>query len=75
MRAYQIFAATPSENAIAFFERISEKSKPLFDESVAAAATSIRARPSYLRKQPFEKRAAAVKRALSRVASNVPSGA
>jgi hypothetical protein len=51
-------------------KNLSEKSPAMFSQAVDAAAVSIKARPVYMRKQPFEKKAAAVRRALARVAAN-----
>jgi hypothetical protein len=70
MRAFQIFGAMSDDAAIAFFTRMHENSPAMFQQAVAAASAAMKARPAYLRKQPFEKRAIAVRRALSRVASN-----
>ena len=70
MRSYQVFAAMPPERALAMLRALSEKSPQMFRQSVDAAALATRTRPVYLRKQPFEKRSEAVRRALSRVAAN-----
>jgi hypothetical protein len=43
----------------------------MFVQAVAAASAALKARPVYLQRLPFEKRAEAVRRALSRVAANV----
>jgi hypothetical protein len=42
----------------------------MFRQAVDAAAIAIKARPVYMRRQPFEKRAEAVRRALARVVAN-----
>jgi hypothetical protein len=70
MRAFQIFAAMSAEEAAALFKRISDESPATFQQALHAASAAMKARPTYLRKQPFEKRAAAVRRVLSRVSSN-----
>ena len=70
MRSYQVFAAMPPERALAMLRALSEKSPQMFRQSVDAAALATRTRPVYLRRQPFEKRSEAVRRALSRVAAN-----
>jgi hypothetical protein len=70
MRSYQVFAAMSQEQAVSLMRDLSQKSPAMFRQAVDAAAMAIRARPVYLRRQPFEKRAAAVRRALSRVVAN-----
>ncbi len=70
MRAYQIFAAMPQEHAIALLRTIKEQSPAMFTQSVQAACGALKSRPVYLLKQPFEKQAAAVRRAFSRVTAN-----
>lgn len=70
MRPYQIFAAMSAEQATDFFKKLSEASPMVFRQAVAAASAAMKARPQYLMKQPFEKRASAVRRALARVASD-----
>jgi hypothetical protein len=71
MRAYQIFATMTPEHATAFFGRLAEQSPGSFQQAVGAAAAALNSRPQYLMKQPLEKRAAAVRRSLSRVAADV----
>jgi len=70
MRSYQVFAAMTPERAIAFLRMLQEKSPAAFATALHAASAALRARPVYLQRQPFEKRAAAVRRALSRVQAN-----
>ena len=70
MRAFKIFGSMSDDEAVAFFGRMRENSPAMFNQAVAAASAAMKARPAYLRKQPFEKRAIAVRRALARVASN-----
>jgi len=70
MRSYQVFAAMSSERASALLRGLAQHSPVLFRQSVDAAALAARMRPVYLRKQPFEKRAEAVRRTLSRVVAN-----
>ena len=70
MRSFQVFAAMSPEDAEAFFARIKESSPAIFTQSVHAASAALKSRPAFLLKQPFAKQAAAVRRALSRVASN-----
>jgi hypothetical protein len=70
VRSYQVFAAMTPERALTVMKGLSKKSPALFRQSVDAAAIAMRARPVYLRNQPFEKRAEAVRRTLARVAAN-----
>jgi hypothetical protein len=70
MRSYQVFAAMPPDQAVTLMRGLADKSPAMFRQAVDAAAMAIRARPVYLRRQPFEKRAAAVRRSLSRVVAN-----
>jgi hypothetical protein len=70
MRSYQVFAAMSPERAVVVMKGLSQKAPAVFRQSVDAAAIAMRARPVYLRNQPFEKRAEAVRRSLARVASN-----
>ena len=70
MRSYQVFAAMSPEEAIRVMRGLSKGSPAMFKQAVDAAAVAIKARPVYLRRQPFEKRAQAVRRALARVAAN-----
>jgi hypothetical protein len=70
MRSYQVFAAMPPECALAMLRTLSQKSPQMFRQTVDAAAVATRTRPVYLRRQTFEKRSEAVRRALSRVSAN-----
>lgn len=70
MRSFQVFASMPSERAVSMLRTLREKSPAMFNQAVDAAAVAIKARPVYLRRQPFEKRAEAVRRSLSRVVAN-----
>jgi hypothetical protein len=70
MRSYQVFAAMAPERAVAMMKTLKEKAPGMFRQAVDAAAMSIKARPVYMRRQPFEKRAEAVRRACSRVVAN-----
>ena len=58
------------ERAVRMMRVLSKKAPAMFRQAVDAAAVAMRARPVYLRNQPFEKRAEAVRRALARVAPN-----
>ena len=70
MRSYQVFAAMTPERAVAMMRVLSKQSPGLFRQAVDAAAIAIKARPIYMRRQPFEKRAEAVRRSLARVIAN-----
>ena len=70
MRSYQIFASMEPDRAVSLLRALNETSPAVVQQAVAAAAIAMKARPVYLRKQPFEKRAHAVRRALARVASD-----
>lgn len=70
MRSFQVFAAMTPEEAEAFFSRIKESAPAIFAQSVHAASAALKSRPAFMLKQPFAKQVAAVRRALSRVATN-----
>lgn len=70
MRSYQIFAAMTPERAEQMMKTLADKAPGMYAQAVAAASISMKARPKYLQRQPFEKRAAAIRRSLSRVATN-----
>lgn len=70
MRCYQVFAQMSPEQAVRVLREIQEKAPAAFVQALGLAASALRARPVYLTRLPFEKRAEAVRRALSRVASN-----
>lgn len=50
--------------------RISEEAPEFFRQTVAAAATSLKFRPQFLRKQPLAKRISAIRRSLARPAAS-----
>ena len=70
MRSYQVFANMSPECAERMMQGLAEKSPGIFAQAVAAASAAMKARPVYLKRQPFARRAAAVRRSLSRVAAN-----
>ena len=70
MRSYQVFAAMSQEDATRFMKTLADEVPAMFNQALMAASAAMKARPVYLKRQPFEKRAAAVRRALSRVAAN-----
>ncbi len=70
MRSYQVFASMSAERAAQMLEPLARQVPSVFAQAVAAASAALKARPVYLLRQPFAKRAEAVRRALSRVASD-----
>lgn len=70
MRSYQVFAAMAPERAVEVMRGLHAKAPALFRQAVDAAAITMHARPVYLRNQPFDKRAEAVRRTFARVAAN-----
>ncbi len=69
MRSFQLVASLPPERACALLRALSEKVPVVFAQALGAACIALRSRPVYLQRQPFEKRAEAIRRALSRVAA------
>ena len=67
MRAFQIFASLSNEQAVLFFEGVRKESPGMYAQILQAASATLRSRPAYLKKQPADKRAAAMRRSLSRV--------
>jgi hypothetical protein len=70
MRSYQVFATLTPQHAEQVLTRLAEKAPGMFMQALAAASAALKARPVYLQRQPFPKRAEAVRRTLSRVATN-----
>ena len=70
MRSYQVFAAMSQEDAARFMKTLADEVPTMFNQALMAASAAMKARPVYLKRQPFDKRAAAVRRALSRVSAN-----
>jgi len=70
MRSYQVFAAMTPERAVAVMKGLQKQAPAMFRQAVDAAAVVMKARPVYLRNQPFEKRAEAVRRTFAKVAAN-----
>jgi hypothetical protein len=58
------------EEAARLLGALAEKAPALHAQALAAAAAAMRARPQYLLRQPREQQAAAVRRALARVAAS-----
>jgi hypothetical protein len=70
MRSYQVFSAMSPARAEAVMRGLSDKSPEMFRQALFAASAAMNARPVYLQRQPFEKQAQSIRRALSRVAAN-----
>jgi hypothetical protein len=70
MKAWQVFASMNPERAVTFFAALAQKLPGFYNSAVGAASGSLRARPVYLMRQPAEKRAEAMRQALSRVRAN-----
>ncbi|UCE86106.1 MAG: hypothetical protein JSU66_17585 [Deltaproteobacteria bacterium] len=58
------------ERATEVLSGIAERAPGMFAQAVHAASTAMKARPVYLNRQPFERRANAVRRAVARVSAN-----
>ena len=69
MRSYQVFAAMSPERATAITQTLKQEAPGMFAQALAAAAAALKARPVYLARQPIEKQAAAIRRALARVSA------
>ena len=59
-----------AEHAVHFCRGLSESAPASYAQALALAGAAMRARPVFLKKQPFERRAEAIRRGLARVASN-----
>jgi len=70
MRAYQVFGKMNDAEAGRFLAVLAEKAPAFHVQALGAAAAAMRARPQYLMRQPHEKRAELVRRALARVAAS-----
>src|SRR5262245_13409831 len=71
MRSYQVFAAMSPEEAERMLRVLAKDAPAMVRQAVDAAAVSIKARPVFLRRQPFELRAKTIRRALARVSANL----
>jgi hypothetical protein len=70
MRSYQVFAGMAPDHAQSMLRAVAERSPVMFAQALHAASSAMKARPVYLKRQPFERRAQAIRRALARVAAN-----
>jgi uncharacterized protein (DUF58 family) len=66
MRAHEVFAWLSPERTHRLLEELLEKTPGAAAVALGAAAEAFRLRPQFLRRQPLEKRAEWVRRALSR---------
>ena len=71
MKAYQVFARITPEHAHALLEGLRKEAPAVYTQALGAASVWLRARPQFVMKQSPEKRAQFVRRALSRVATNL----
>jgi hypothetical protein len=74
LRSHQVFASLAPGHAQAVLRSLAEKAPAVFAQAVAAAGAAMKARPVYLQRQPFEKRAEAVRRTLARVSASQLAG-
>lgn len=70
MRAYQVFGWMSPEATARMLGVLEEHAPAFYAQALGAAAAAMKARPHYLLRQPAEKRAQAVRRALARVVAN-----
>jgi hypothetical protein len=71
VKAYQVFARMTPERAHALLEGLRAEAPGVYTQALGAASVWLRARPQFVMKQGPEKRAQFVRRALSRVSSNL----
>lgn len=71
MRPFQLFAAMPPEQFRGFLDALKEKAPIGYAQSLGLTAGVLKARPVFLQRQPVERRAELVRKALGRVMSNV----
>ena len=71
MKAYQVFSRITPERAQALLEGLRKEAPAVYTQALGAASVWLRARPQFVTKQSPEKRAQFVRRALSRVATNL----
>ncbi len=70
MRPHQVFGQMTPEHAAQVMAVLAEKSPGVYTQAVAATGMAMNARPKFLLRQPAEKRANMIRRALSRVRAN-----
>ena len=70
MRPFQIFAAMKPEQARALLDDLKEKAPIAWAQAIGLTAGALKARPVFVQKQPPERRAEWIRKALSRVAAS-----
>lgn len=70
MRSYQVFSQMTAERAAQVMAVLEEKSPAVYTQALAATSAAMNARPKFLMRQPPDKRANMVRRALARVRAN-----
>jgi hypothetical protein len=70
MRPFQLFAAMPPEQFRGFLDALKEKAPGAYVQALGLTAGVLKARPVFLQRQPPERRAELVRKALARVMSN-----
>jgi len=70
MKAYEVFARMAPEGATRLLVALQSQAPAVYTQAVAAASSVFKARPRFMMKQPQDKRAQMVRRALSRVAAS-----
>lgn len=70
MRPFQLFATMKPEQARALLAALEEKAPIAWAQVLGLTAGAIKARPVFVKKQPPERRAELMRKALSRVASD-----
>ncbi len=70
MRPFQLFASMPPEQFRGFLDALKEKAPGAYVQALGLTAGVLKARPVFLQRQPAERRAELVRKALARVMSN-----
>ncbi|MFQ5418347.1 MAG: hypothetical protein ACE5FL_15080 [Myxococcota bacterium] len=70
MRSFEVFASMSPEQATEVMRSLKKEAPGMYAQALAAAAAAFRARPVYLARQPIDKQAASIRRALARVAAS-----
>ena len=70
MRPYQLFASMSAEQARGLLDALKEKAPVAYAQSLGLTAGALKARPVFLQRQPPERRAELVRKALARVVSD-----
>jgi hypothetical protein len=70
MRPYQLFAAMPPEQARIVLGELQEKAPLAWAQALGLTAGALKARPVFLQRQPADRRAELVRKALARVTAD-----